>query len=94
MNMKPEQAFSGFKKGPICPQVVISVYAEEFGLPHQTALKIARRFEKRNGSNICTDPLDCDISKPEGTATAGKNNLSILFAPNRCRMPPKFFKRC
>jgi len=34
-----------------------------------------------NGSIICRELLDCDISKPEGAATATKNGLFASVCP-------------
>jgi len=44
MSAKSEQAVSCFEEGFNCSQAVLSVYAEEFGLSRQTALKIACGF--------------------------------------------------
>jgi len=44
MSEKPEQAVNIFKEGFNCSQAVISVYAEDFGLSRENALKIARGF--------------------------------------------------
>ncbi len=44
MGTKSEQALSCFEEGFCCSQAVLSVYAEEFGLSREMALKIARGF--------------------------------------------------
>jgi len=44
MSAKSEQAARKFRKGFNCSQAVLSVYAEEFGLCRETALKIACGF--------------------------------------------------
>jgi C_GCAxxG_C_C family probable redox protein len=44
MSAKPEQAVNIFKEGSNCSQAVISVYAEDFGLSLENALKIAHGF--------------------------------------------------
>jgi len=44
MSAKSEQAVRKFRKGFNCSQAVLSVYAEEFGLCRETALKIACGF--------------------------------------------------
>ncbi|MBA7664349.1 hypothetical protein ES703_72407 [subsurface metagenome] len=44
MSAKSEQAVRKFEKGFNCSQAVLSVYAEEFGLCRETALKIACGF--------------------------------------------------
>ncbi len=44
MSAKPEQAVNIFKESSNCSQAVISVYAEDFGLSRENALKIARGF--------------------------------------------------
>ena len=131
MSSKPEQAVNVFKEGSNCSQAVISVYAEDFGLSLENALKIssgfgggmgrmaktcgavtgafmvlglkygnadihdkgaregiyglvrefARQFENRNGSIVCRELLDCDISKPEGAAAAKENGLFASVCP-------------
>jgi C_GCAxxG_C_C family probable redox protein len=131
MSAKPEQAVNVFREGSNCSQAVISVYAEDFGLSRENALKIssgfgggmgrmaktcgavtgafmvlglkygnadihdkesreriyglvrefARLFENRNGSIVCRELLDCDISKPEGAATAKENGLFATVCP-------------
>jgi len=131
MSAKPEQAVNVFKEGSNCSQAVISVYAEDFGLSRENALKIsrgfgggmgrmaqtcgavtgafmvlglkygnadihdkeakeriyglvrefARRFENRNSSIVCRELLGCDISKPEGAATAKENGLFASVCP-------------
>jgi len=43
--------------------------------------EFARRFENRNGSVVCRELLDCDISKPEGAAAAKENNLFASVCP-------------
>jgi len=131
MSAKPEQAVDVFKEGSNCSQAVISVYAEDFGLSRENALKISRgfgggmgrmaqtcgavtgafmvlglkygnadihdkeakeriyglvrefacRFENRNSSIVCRELLGCDISKPEGAATAKENGLFASVCP-------------
>ena len=131
MSAKPEQAVNVFKEGSNCSQAVISVYAEDFGLSRENALKISRgfgggmgrmaqtcgavtgafmvlglkygnadihdkeakeriyglvrefacRFENRNSSIVCRELLGCDISKPEGAATAKENGLFASVCP-------------
>ena len=44
MSAKSEQAVRKFRKGFNCSQAVLFVYAEEFGLCRETALKIACGF--------------------------------------------------
>ena len=44
MNPKVEQAISSFEEGFFCSQAVLIPYADQFGLKHQTALKIASGF--------------------------------------------------
>jgi len=44
MSAKPEQAVNIFKEGSNCSQAVISVYAKDFGLSRENALKISRGF--------------------------------------------------
>jgi len=44
MSSEPEQAVNVFKGGSNCSQAVISVYAEDFGLSRENALKISSGF--------------------------------------------------
>jgi C_GCAxxG_C_C family probable redox protein len=44
MNTKSEQAVSRFKEGFSCSQAVLSVFAEQFGLVCETALRISAGF--------------------------------------------------
>ena len=55
MSAKSEQAVRKFRKGFNCSQAVLSVYAEEFGLCRETALKIACGF----GGGIGRMALTC-----------------------------------
>ena len=42
-------------------------------------------FESRNGSVICRELLDCDISTPEGLELARQKNLHATRCPNFVR---------
>ena len=44
MNPKVEQAISCFEEGFYCSQAVLVPYADQFGLKHQTALRISSGF--------------------------------------------------
>jgi len=135
MSTKVEKAVNCFKEGSCCSQAVLSVYAEEFGLSQEAALKIscgfgggmgrmartcgavtgafmviglkhgnahtndkqsrektydlvrefAFRFEERNGSIVCRDLLDCDISEPEGFRSAKEIGLFTSICPEMVR---------
>ena len=54
MSAKSEQAARKFRKGFNCSQAVLSVYAEEFGLCRETALKIACGFGGGMGRMVRT----------------------------------------
>ena len=41
----------------------------------QACREFMRAFEARNGSTICRELLECDISTPEGLAHAREKNL-------------------
>ena len=57
MSAKSEQAVRKFEKGFNCSQAVLSVYAEEFGLCRETALKIACGF----GGGMGRMALTCGV---------------------------------
>ena len=57
MSAKSEQAVRKFGKGFNCSQAVLSVYAEEFGLCRETALKIACGF----GGGMGRMALTCGV---------------------------------
>lgn len=43
--------------------------------------KFLDEFEKENGSYLCRELLDCDISTEEGVKYALENNLFTEFCP-------------
>ncbi len=45
----------------------------------------AERFQARNGSLVCRDLLDCDISTPEGLRRAREMELLTTTCPNFVR---------
>jgi len=45
----------------------------------------AERFKARNGSLLCRDLLDCDISTPEGVKIARDKNLITRLCPKYVR---------
>ncbi|MCK4286308.1 MAG: C_GCAxxG_C_C family protein [Candidatus Lokiarchaeota archaeon] len=130
-----ENAISLFKKGFRCSQAILSVYATQFGLDQELALRLAspfgggmgslrntcgavtgafmvlglkyghskvgelkkkekanqiakdfvEKFKSRNGSIMCKELLNCDISTPEGRNKAIEEKFFIEICPNLVR---------
>ncbi len=127
-------ALSRFSAGFNCAQAVFSVYAEQIGFDHDTALKVAAgfgggmgrlastcgavtgafmvlglrygsvaadrqakeatyasirdftdRFKARNGSLVCRELLDCDISTPDGLKRAMESDAFANICPKFVR---------
>ena len=120
---KQNEAVQLFENGYVCSQAVFAVFATDFGVSKDDALKIAAcfgsgmrkgevcgactgalmalglkygndkvksneacekfldEFEDENGSYICRDLLECDISTEDGVKYALDNNLFKEFCP-------------
>jgi C_GCAxxG_C_C family probable redox protein len=48
---------------------------------YQRVREFAQRFEARNGSTVCRDLIQCDISTPEGLALAQQQKLFKTVCP-------------
>ena len=64
-------------------KIVKSILRDVYDLNIQTDdyEVIMDEFKKENGSYICRDLLECDISTPEGVKYAKDNNLFTEFCP-------------
>jgi C_GCAxxG_C_C family probable redox protein len=52
---------------------------------YERVRKFAKRFTDRNGSIVCKELLDCDISTPEGHERAREQNLFSTLCPQFVR---------
>ena len=89
-----EQAFklgscfgSGMRKGEVCGACTGALMALglKFGDDKQKSndacVRFLDEFAAENGSYICNDLLNCDITTPEGVNYAVENNLFKEFCP-------------
>ncbi|WP_298520950.1 C-GCAxxG-C-C family protein [uncultured Methanobrevibacter sp.] len=78
---------SGMRKGEVCGACTGALMALglKFGENKEKSDEVCNRFmdefKKENGSYICHDLLECDISTPEGVKYAKDNNLFTEFCP-------------
>lgn len=78
---------SGMRKGEVCGACTGALMALglKFGENKEKSDEVCNRFmdefKKENGSYICRDLLECDISTPEGVKYAKDNNLFTEFCP-------------
>lgn len=78
---------SGMRKAEVCGactgalMVIGLKYGENKQKSNEFCEKFLDEFEKENGSYICRDLLNCDISTPEGVEYAVSNNLFKEFCP-------------
>ena len=78
---------SGMRKGEVCGACTGALMALglKFGENKEKSDEVCNRFmdefKKENGSYICRDLLECDISTPEGVKYARDNNLFTEFCP-------------
>ena len=52
---------------------------------HSIVGEFVRRFKSRNGSTVCRELLDCDISTPEGLKSIKAKNLFLTKCPKYVR---------
>ena len=78
---------SGMRKGEVCGactgalMVLGLKYGEEKAKSNEVCEKFLDEFKNKNGSYICRDLLDCDISTPEGVKQAVDKNLFKELCP-------------
>ena len=78
---------SGMQKAEVCGACTGALMALglKFGENKEKSNEVCNRFmdefKKENGSYICRDLLECDISTPEGVKYAKDNNLFTEFCP-------------
>ncbi len=78
---------SGMRQGEVCGACTGALMALglKYGESKQKCDEVSDRFfkefKKENGSFICRDILECDISTPEGVKYARDKNLFKEFCP-------------
>ncbi|MBQ2613213.1 MAG: C_GCAxxG_C_C family protein [Methanobrevibacter sp.] len=78
---------SGMRQAEVCGACTGALMAIglKYGEDKKTCDRLSNRFfeefRKENGSFICRDLLECDISTPEGVKYALDNNLFKEFCP-------------
>ena len=78
---------SGMRQAEVCGACTGALMAIglKYGEDKKTCDRLSNRFfeefRKENGSFICRDLLECDISTPEGVKYALYNNLFKEFCP-------------
>ena len=78
---------SGMRQAEVCGACTGALMAIglKYGEDKKTCDRLSNRFfeefRKENGSFICRDLLECDISTPEGVKYALNNNLFKEFCP-------------
>lgn len=78
---------SGMRQAEVCGACTGALMAIglKYGEDKKTCDRLSNRFfeefRKENGSFICRDLLECDISTPEGVKYALVNNLFKEFCP-------------
>lgn len=78
---------SGMRKGEVCGactgalMVLGLKYGDDKTKSNEVCERFLDEFEKENGSYICRDLLNCDISTEEGVKHAVDNNLFKELCP-------------
>ena len=78
---------SGMRKGEVCGACTGALmalglkYGESKAKSDEVCVRFLDEFKKENGSFICRDLLNCDISTKEGVEYALENNLFKEFCP-------------
>ncbi|WP_407374822.1 C-GCAxxG-C-C family protein [Methanobrevibacter sp.] len=78
---------SGMRKAEVCGACTGALmaiglkYGDDKQKSNEVCEKFLDEFKKENGSYICRDLLECDISTPEGVEKAVSKNLFKDFCP-------------
>jgi len=78
---------SGMRKGEVCGACTGALmalglkYGDDKAKSNEVCDKFLDEFKNENGSIICRDLLECDISTPEGVQFARDNDLFKEFCP-------------
>lgn len=90
---------SGMRKGEVCGACTGALmalglkYGENKPDSNEVCNKFLDEFEKENGSFICRDLLNCDISTEEGVEYALENNLFKEFCPKMVESAAKITEK-
>ena len=90
---------SGMRQAEVCGACTGALMA--IGLKHgddkevcnELSNRFFSQFKKENGSFICRDLLECDISTPEGVEKARNNNLFKEICPKWLLQPLRLQKK-
>ncbi|WP_407412053.1 C-GCAxxG-C-C family protein [Methanobrevibacter sp.] len=104
-NLPKEQALkigacfgSGMRKAEVCGACTGALMAlglkfgEDKSQSNEACEKFLDEFKKENGSIICRDLLECDISTKEGVEQAIENNLFKEICPKMVESAAKIVK--
>ncbi len=89
---------SGMRKAEVCGactgalMVLGLKYGEDKTQSNEACVKFLDEFANQNGSYICRDLLNCDISTKEGVEYAVENNLFKEFCPKMVESAAKILK--
>ena len=89
---------SGMRKGEVCGactgalMVLGLKYGESKEKSNEACVKFLDAFKDKNGSYICNELLNCDITTQEGVDFAVKNNLFKEFCPKMVESAAKITK--
>ena len=78
---------SGMRKGEVCGACTGALmalglkYGDDKAKSNEVCEKFLDEFKNENGSIICRDLLECDVSTPEGVQFARDNDLFKEFCP-------------
>lgn len=90
---------SGMRKGEVCGACSGALmalglkYGDEKSKSDEVCDRFLDEFKKENGSYICNELLNCDISTPEGVAYAVENNLFKEFCPKMVKSAAEITER-
>lgn len=90
---------SGMRKGEVCGACTGALmalglkYGEDKEKSNEVCEKFLDEFKKENGSYICRDLLNCDISTPEGVSQALEKNLFKEVCPKMVESAAKITEK-
>lgn len=90
---------SGMRKGEVCGACTGALmalglkYGEDKEKSNEACVRFLDEFKKENGSYICNELLDCDITTPEGVEYAVENNLFLEFCPKMVESAAKITEK-
>ena len=90
---------SGMRKGEVCGACTGALmalglkYGDSKPRANEVCERFLEEFEKENGSYICNDLLNCDISTKEGVEYAVENNLFKEFCPKMVESAAKIAEK-